>query len=179
MSAVTWPDLVIAAVVLVFALKGWKRGFVAEIGGFIALAAAIWAALRYPGSLDDSVHRVLGVNPGSAHVVGMITFAGIVYVALLLISAFLSRVARLPIIGLGNAAAGGALGAVKAAVGVWAVLYVALFFPLTPDLRGDLHSSRLVALATSPNPAVDGIVKATMPPFVRVFVQPLFWRHHA
>ena len=58
MGAVTWPDLVISAALLVFALKGWKRGFVAEIGGFIALAAAVWAALRYPGVLDDSVHRL-------------------------------------------------------------------------------------------------------------------------
>jgi uncharacterized membrane protein required for colicin V production len=165
-------------VVLLFALKGWKRGFVAEIGGFIALAAAIWAAFQYRGVLDEPVHRYLGVNEGSAHVVGMIVFAGVVYVLLLLISGVLSRIARLPIIGLGNSAAGAVLGAVKAAVGIWAILYVALFFPLTRDLRGDLHASRLVALETSPNAQIDGMLKATMPGFVRPLVQPLFWRHH-
>ena len=43
---ITWPDLVIGGIALLLALKGWKRGFVTEIGGFIALAAATWAATR-------------------------------------------------------------------------------------------------------------------------------------
>ena len=178
MSLLTWPDLVIGAIVLVFALKGWKRGFVAEIGGFIALAAAIWAALQYRGVLDEPLHRYLGVNAGSAHVVGMIAFAGIVYIVLLLISGVLSRVARLPIIGIGNAAAGAAIGAIKGAVGVWAVLYVALFFPLSRDIRGDLHASRLVAIETSPNKQIDGVLKVGMPWYVRTLTIPLFARHH-
>ncbi len=178
MSGLTWPDLVIGAIVLIFALKGWKRGFVAEIGGFIALAAAIWAALQYRGVLDDAVHRYLGVSEGSAHVVGMIVFAGIVYVVLLVLSSVLSRVAKLPIIGLGNAAGGAAIGALKGAVGVWAILYVALFFPLSRDLRGDLHGSRLVAIETSPNKQIDGMLKLGMPWYVRTLTLPLFARHH-
>lgn len=173
----TWPDLVIGALALLFALKGWKRGFVAEIGGFIALAASIWASLHYPGTLDATVQRLTGLGPGSAHVVGMVVFAVIVYVALMVISSVLSRIARLPVIGLGNSAGGAAIGVVKALIGTWAVLYVALFFPLTPDLRGDLHRSELVALVTQENPRIDAFVRGTMPWFVRPLVQPLFWRH--
>ncbi len=178
MSAVTWPDLVIGAIVLIFALKGWKRGFVAEIGGFIALVAAIWAAFQYHGVLDQPVQRYLGVKPDSAHVVGMIVFSGVIYVVLLVLSSVLSRVAKLPIIGIGNAAAGAAIGALKGAVGVWAILYVILFFPLTRDLRGDLHASRLVAVETSPNSRIDGILKLSMPWYARTLTLPLFARHH-
>jgi uncharacterized membrane protein required for colicin V production len=174
---ITWPDLVIGGIALLFALKGWKRGFVAEIGGFIALAAAIWAALHYPGTLDQPMRDYLHVNPGSAHVVGMVTFAAIVYVALLVISAILSRIANLPVIGLGNGAGGAAVGVAKALIGTWAVLYVLLFFPLTGDLRGDLRSSSLVALVTSQNPQIDTVVKSTMPWFIRPLVQPIFARH--
>jgi uncharacterized membrane protein required for colicin V production len=176
---ITWPDLVIGGIALLFALKGWKRGFVAEIGGFIALAAAIWAALRYPGTLDQPARDYLHVNAGSAHVVGMVLFAVVVYVALLVISAILSRIAKLPIIGLGNGAGGAVVGVVKALVGTWAVLYVLLFFPLTPDLRGDLRNSQLVTLVTSENPQIDGVVKGTMPWFIRPLVQPIFARHRA
>jgi uncharacterized membrane protein required for colicin V production len=174
---VTWPDLVIAAIALLFAMKGWKRGFVAEIGGFIALWAAIWAALHYPGVLDQPARDYVHVNAGSAHVVGMIAFALIVYVALLAISAILSGIAKLPVIGLGNALGGAAIGIVKAAVGVWVVLYVLLFFPLTNDLRTDLHNSQLVTIVTAENPYIDGVVKNTMPWFVRPLVQPIFARH--
>ena len=173
----SWPDLVIGGIVLLFALKGWKRGFVKEIGGFIALAAAIWAALHYPGTLDGVMHDYFHVSEGSAHVAGMVTFAVIVYVALLVVSVVLSGVARLPLIGLGNALGGAAVGVIKALVGTWAALYVALFFPLPHDLRTDLHNSQLVALVTSQNQQIDGLVKNTMPWFIRPLAQPLFARH--
>lgn len=174
---ITWPDLVIAAIALLFALKGWKRGFVAEIGGFIALAAAFWAALRYPGTFDQTVRALTGLGEGSAHVIGMFAFAIIVYIALMVVSAVLSRIAKLPVIGIGNGFGGALIGVVKALLGTWAVLYIALFFPLTPDLRGDLHHSQIVAVVTQENPQIDKFVRTTMPWFVRPLVQPLFARH--
>jgi uncharacterized membrane protein required for colicin V production len=174
---VTWPDLVIGGIALLFALKGWKRGFVAEIGGAIALAAAIWAALRYPGTFDATAMRYLNLGEGSAHVVGMIAFAAIVYIALMVISAVLSRIASLPIIGIGNGIGGAVVGVAKALVGCWIVLYVVLFFPLSRDLRGDLHHSSLVAMVTQPNAQIDRFVRGTMPWFVRPLVEPLFARH--
>jgi hypothetical protein len=107
----------------------------------------------------------------------MAMFAIAVYIVLMLVSATLSRVARLPVIGLGNALGGAAIGVVKAVLGLWVVLYVALFFPLSPDLRGDLHASRLVAYITQDNGRVDALVKGTLPWFVRPFAQPFFNRH--
>ena len=173
----TWPDLVILTIALLFALKGWKRGFVSEIGGFIALAVAFWAALHYPGTFDQPVHDYLHVADGSSHVVGMVAFAVIIYIALLVISVVLSNIAKLPVIGFGNGVGGAAVGIAKALLGTWAVLYVALFFPLTSDLRHDLHRSQAVALVTQENPAIDSVVKETMPWFVRPLVAPLFARH--
>jgi membrane protein required for colicin V production len=173
----TWPDLVIGFIALLFALKGWKRGFVAEIGGFIALAAAIWAAIHYPGTFDAFFRDVVHIGEGSAHVVGMVVFALAVYVALMVISSVLSRIAKLPVIGLGNGLGGALVGIAKSLVGVWVVLYVLLFFPLTRDIRTDFHNSALVRLVTSENPQIDGMLQATMPWFVRPMVTPLFARH--
>jgi uncharacterized membrane protein required for colicin V production len=175
---VTWPDLVIIAIAVLFALKGWKRGFVAEIGGFIALAAAIWAALVYPGTLDGPIEQLTHLGAGSAHVIGMVAFALIVYVALMVVSSVLSRVARLPVIGIGNSAGGAVIGVVKALLGAWAVIYVALFFPLTKDLRTDLHRSPLVAFVSQDNGRIDAYMRGTMPWWVRPLVMPLFARHH-
>jgi uncharacterized membrane protein required for colicin V production len=174
----TWPDLVIGGLALLFGLKGWKRGFVAEIGGAIALVAAIWAAMRYPGTFDEAMMRYLHLGEGSAHVVGMIAFAAIVYGALMVISAVLSRVASLPVIGIGNGVGGAAVGVAKALIGCWVILYVALFFPLSHDLRLDLHHSQAVAMVTEPNEQIDTFVLGTMPTFVRPVVDPIFERHH-
>ncbi|MDP9106160.1 MAG: CvpA family protein [Candidatus Eremiobacteraeota bacterium] len=173
----TWPDLVIGFIALLFGLKGWKRGFVAEIGGFIALAAAIWAAIHYPGTFDAFFRDVVHIGEGSAHVVGMVVFALAVYVALMVISSVLSRIAKLPVIGLGNGLGGALIGIAKSLVGVWVVLYVLLFFPLTRDIRADFHNSTLVGLVTAENPQIDGMLQATMPWFVRPLVAPLFARH--
>jgi uncharacterized membrane protein required for colicin V production len=176
---VTWPDLVIAVIALLFALKGWKRGFVAEIGGFIALAAAIWAAIRYPGTFDVAIQQLTHLGEGSAHVIGMVSFALIIYIALLVISVVLSRIARLPVIGLGNGIGGSLVGIVKALVGTWAVVYVALFFPLPRDLRTDLHDSQVVAFVSQDNAQIDDYMRSSMPWWVRPMVAPLFARHRS
>ncbi len=90
----------------------------------------------------------------------------------------LSRIAKLPVIGLGNGLGGSLVGVAKALVGVWIVLYVLLFFPLTRDIRTDLHTSTAVAFVTQENPQIDAFLRGTMPWFVRPLVAPLFARHH-
>src|SRR5664279_1257379 len=102
----SWPDIVIGGLALIFALKGWKRGFVSELSGLVAAGAAIVAAVRYPGSLDDLVQTYLHVRPGAAHIVGMVVFAIAVYFAVMTIAWIFGRFARLPVISLGNSAAG-------------------------------------------------------------------------
>jgi membrane protein required for colicin V production len=174
---VSWPDIVIAAFALIAALRGWKRGFVSELAGFVALALGLWAGYRYNGSFDTNIAATTHLGPGSAHVVGMAATAFFVYVVLFIASLLLARIAKMPVLGTGNAIAGGALGIVKAGLVTWAVLYIALFFPLTPDLRGDLHRSQLVALITQRNAQVDGVIEHQMPWFVQPFVRSIFARH--
>jgi len=57
--SLTWPDLVIGGIALLFALKGWKRGFVGEISGAIALAGA-------PSGLRGRPEGRGRVGPGTA-----------------------------------------------------------------------------------------------------------------
>ena len=68
-QALAWPDIIIAAIVALGALRGFRRGFVAELSGAIALFVAIVAAFRYQGDWDASIAGTLHLGPGSAHVV--------------------------------------------------------------------------------------------------------------
>lgn len=172
-----WPDIVLAAFALIAALRGWKRGFVSELGGFVALALGLWMGYRYDGSYDKTIAGITHLGPGSAHVIGMAAAAFLVYFALLAASLLLGRIAKMPILGTGNAIAGAGLGIVKAALVSWAVLYIALFFPLTPDLRADLRHSQIVAVITQPNAQLDAILEHQMPWFVRPFVGTMFSHH--
>jgi len=176
-SALAWPDILIGAILIIGALKGLKRGFVSELTGAIALVVAIVAAFRYQGDWDAQVAAVTHLGPGSAHVVAMSLFAFAAYAITVVIGLALGRVAKLPLIGTANALLGACVGALKAAVLVWAILYIALFFPLSPDLRADLHRSVLVATLTTPNAQLDSEMRTSLPWFVRPFSASLFDRH--
>lgn len=167
----TWPDILILAVLLIGALKGFKRGFVSEIGGFIAIVLAFWAGLHYNGGFDDLVQHLTNTTAGSAHVIAAIAFAISIYVVLLLLSNVLAVFAKLPVLGLANNLLGIPVGILKAAVLVWAVIFVALLFPLPSDVRSDLHRSSLVSVATQPNAQVDTWFVNSLPWFARPFVQ--------
>ena len=173
----TWPDLVIGTITGIAALKGWKRGFVSELAGVVALVVAFIVSFRYNGSADSSVDRVLHVGPGSGHVIGMVLAGLLAYAIVSGLAYLLSRFAGLPVVETGNALAGAVVGGAKAVAILWAVLYVALFFPLSRDLREDLHRSSLIALLEGPNNSVDQTVRSTLPWFIRPFAQPLFAHH--
>jgi uncharacterized membrane protein required for colicin V production len=172
-----WPDVVIGGLALFFALKGWKRGFVSELSGAVAFFAAIIAAIRYPGSLDDLAERYAHASPGAAHICGMVVFALAVYLAVMAIAWIFGHFARLPVISLGNNVGGAVVGCAKALVGAWAILYVALFFPLTHDVRSDLHRSTLASIVTQPNARIDALMRGALPSFMKGFADPIFTSH--
>jgi membrane protein required for colicin V production len=111
-----WPDLVIGAIALIAAIKGFRRGFVKELGGAVALFFSILTPWFYNGSLDGIISGITHLGPGSAHVIGMFLTGVVTYAVLIAISIVLDKVARLPILGIFNAAAGAAIGLAKAAI---------------------------------------------------------------
>lgn len=173
----TWPDIVIGFVMVFGGLKGFKRGLVNELTGAVALAFGIAAAFAYAGTWDGFVHAWTHLGAGSAHIIAMVLYAFVAYGIVFALGRALSTVAKLPLIGTANALLGAVVGVVKATVFAWAIVYVALFFPLTRDVRDDLHRSQLVALLQRPNAALDDNLRASLPWFVRPFTAALFERH--
>lgn len=172
-----WPDLVIGAIAIIAGIKGFRRGFVKELGGAVALFLSILTPWFYNGALDGAISGITHLGPGSAHVIGMCLTGLITYAVLIAISMVLDKIARLPILGIFNAAAGAAIGLAKAAIFCWLVLYVALFFPLSPDIRADLHKSSLAAAVTAWDPTIDGMLYSTLPWFAKPVAEPFFKRH--
>ena len=76
-----------------------------------------------------------------------------------------------------NALLGAAAGLIKGAVYAWAILYVALLFPLPGDIRGDLHRSALVAALQTPDRWFDAQLRDKMPAFMRPFGEPILDHH--
>ena len=177
MNFVGWPDVVIACVVLFGTLKGLKRGLVRELTGAVALAFGIAAAFRYPGMWDGFFGTTFHLAAASAHVVGIVAYAAAAYAIVLALGSVLSMVAKLPILGIGNAAGGAAVGAAKAIVFVWAIVYIALLFPLPGTVRSDLRRSQLVAALLRPSERFDDALRGSLPPFMQPYADQLFAGH--
>jgi len=177
-AGVAWPDIVIAIVLAIATYKGYTRGFVSELGGAVAVTAALVTPWFYNGAFDPQLERLLRLGPGSAHVVGMFLTGLATYIVVLVIARLLGTIAKLPLLGLGNAIGGALIGFAKGAILLWLVLFVALFFPLSPDIRDGLHQSRLAPYLVTYDAPIDDAILSTVPWFARPFVMPYFRRHH-
>ena len=178
MGGFAWPDAAILVILVLATFKGWSRGFIAELGGIAAIAAALIAPWYYNGAADAQIQALTKFDASQAHVAGMVLTAVFAYVVVLVAAAFLQRIARLPVLGTGNALAGAVAGLAKGAILVWLVLLVALLFPLTPAIRSSLREARLVPYFTSFDDPAARAIETAMPSFLRPFLDPLIDRHH-
>ena len=173
-----WADVVIGTIVFVSALKGFKTGFISELMGFLAFVCGIWACFAYTGFSDETVARITKLGPGSSHAIGLLLFGAEMYVAVSILGFALNRVTSSRILKSANAVLGASVGLGKSLIFVWAILYAMLFFPLTDDLRRDLHESTLASIITQPDQHLDEELRDTLPDFAKLFTTPLFDRHH-
>lgn len=176
-GGVAWPDIFIVVILAIATFKGFTRGLVSELGGAVAVVAGLIAPWYYNGSFDPWLEHTVHLGPGSSHVVGMFLCGFIAYAIVLAASWVLNRFAKLPILNIGNGVGGAVIGLCKGAFLVWLVLFVALYFPLSPDIRNDLHTARLPAMFTQQNEKIDTAIAGTVPWFARPFLNPYFHRH--
>ena len=153
-----WPDIIVVAILGIATFKGYRNGFVSELSGAIALAAALIVPWYYSGFADTFLQVTFKLGPGSAHVIGLFLTGLAAYVAVVALAWFLNGVVKLPL--------------------VWFVLFVALYFPLSPDIRADLHAATLPVYFTKANAGIDAAIQGALPWFAKPVLNPYFSRHH-
>lgn len=173
-----WADIAIFVVLAFTTYRGYARGFIGELAGIVALVAAFVVPWYYNGVLDGPIHGTIGVALPIAHLIGMAISGVTAYIIVLVVASVLGRVRKIPVLGLGNALGGAAVGLIKGAILVWLVLFVALFFPLTVPIRSSLHQSRLAPFFVAYDANIDRTVMAAIPGFALPLVLPFFKRHH-
>jgi membrane protein required for colicin V production len=177
-GSIDWPDIAIGLIIAAAAIKGFSRGFVAELAGIAAIVAGFVAPWWYNGAADGQIETLTHLPAGDAHVAGMVLTGIFAYVVVLVLAAIVGRIAKLPIIGTGNALGGALVGIVKGAVVVWLLLFIALFFPLTPQVREQLRNARLIGYFTAFDDTAGSAIERFAPPFAQPVIAPLLDRHH-
>ncbi|MGH7738283.1 MAG: CvpA family protein [Candidatus Tyrphobacter sp.] len=175
---VGWPDVVIIAILAIAAIKGFARGLLSELGGVVAVVLAVAAPFYYNGFFDSLFENGAKMNPGSAHITGIVVTGVIVYGIIMLLLWLIGRYTHLPALGAGNAIGGGIIGLGKGVILLWVALFVALLFPLTTEVRTDLHKSHLVAVLQEQNQRVDTAIQSKVPALVRPLVDPILQREN-
>ena len=173
-----WPDIVIVAVIALTTFKGFRSGFISEIGGLVAIAAGLIAPHFYNGFADGWIDGATKLGPLASHALGTFLCGVAAYVAVLIVVWVLNRIAKLRILGTGNKIAGALVGFLKGAIALWLVLFIALYFPLTPQIRESLHRSQLAPYLTAFDGAIDGAIEFATPSAVKPLLQPFIDRHH-
>lgn len=175
---VAWADVAIFAVLALTTARGYWRGFIGELAGIVALAAALIVPFYYNGILDDPIHNVTGAAPPIAHIAGMGISSVFAYLAIVIVASIFGRIKKVPVLGFGDALAGAAIGLLKGAAFIWVALFIALFFPLNKPIRDSLHKSYLATAIVADDATIDRAVQGAIPTFVLPWVAPFFKRHH-
>jgi uncharacterized membrane protein required for colicin V production len=176
-AALPWADIIVVAVIALAVFKGFTRGFVKEVGGLLALAALFIAPWFYNGAADLYIARVTGLGAPFAHAIGAFLTGVVAYIVIIIATWILGRIVKLSILGTGNAIAGAILGFVKSVVLIWLVLFIALFFPLTPQIRASLHDSHVARLFTTYDDQAGEAVLTMVPGFAKPYLMPYFRLH--
>lgn len=170
-GSIGWPDIVIVAILAFTTLKGFSRGFLSEVGGAAAVLLAVAVPFYYNGFFDIFFENTLKMDVVSAHITGLVATGILVYCIVMALFWIVARFARLPVLGAGNTLGGGLVGFAKGIIFLWIVLFVALLFPLSTEVRADLHRSRLVAILAVQSRRVDAAIYGKLPDFAKPFVK--------
>ena len=144
-------DLVILAAAALLAFRGWRKGLLRQVAGFVALILSLLLVVRLAPSWATLVEEWLGIPYGGAlALVGLALFAGVGIVVWAALQA-LTRMMRFPGLSTLDRAAGAALSLVWLVGWVMAMVWFASFLPLPDTLTDMLSESRAVGRITEPD----------------------------
>lgn len=104
-----WIDLIVALVLIVAVVSGWRRGFVVQVCSLAGLVAAIWLAARYGAAAGGW----LGMDPDVAAPGGFVAVLVVVVVVVAILARTLRRLFRFAGLGVADIVLGVAVSVLK------------------------------------------------------------------
>ncbi len=162
-----WVDALVALTLLAAFWGGFRNGLVREVIGLAAVVLAWFAATAFVAGAADWIGAQWGLAPAVSRVAG---FWAVFLAAFVLVRALgwlLEKITKLPVISIASGLGGGVVASIKALVLLWAILFVALFFKMDPQVRAALRSSPSATLIESFDAPVVAAIDAALPKVTR------------
>ncbi len=174
----TWADwLVLLTLALAF-WGGYRSGVVREAIGMAAVILAWVIAGALAGSMAGGVEQRTGLAPASAHLVAFWLLFLFVFALTRALGWALERILAVGVLKVVSGIGGGIVACAKAVLILWLVLFIALFFPMAPDVRTTLHRSPTVGLIESLDRPAYALLVASLPHRARPWAKLFLERHH-
>jgi membrane protein required for colicin V production len=159
-AALNWVDLIIAVMLVSFAIRGFMRGFFRELLSLVGLFLGLWLALLKFVPLGEWLqHRFPLTEPLPFHVAFLVIFLSVSSVAGL-VGYILHRAAKGLLIGWLDAIVGLGFGAIKGVMILTVLLFLVAHLPLAASLKDRLRTSTVVAYLELANPFLERSVQA-------------------
>jgi membrane protein required for colicin V production len=172
-----WVDALVFLTLAAAFWGGYRNGLVRELIGLAAVVLAWFAAAGFAGPTAAWMTAQWQLTPSVARVAAFWTVFLAVFVAVRAAGWLLERITKLPVISIVSGIGGGLAACVKAAVLLWAVLFVALFFPMAGDVRTALKNSPSAIFIDSFDAPVTAAIDAALPKLTRPVWHMVMKRH--
>jgi membrane protein required for colicin V production len=154
-----WVDLIMAVVLLGFAIRGLTRGFFRELLSLVGLFLGLWVALLKFVPLGEWLqHRLPLTDPVPFHLAFLAIFLGVSIVASL-VGYLLHRAAKGLMMGWMDAIVGLGFGMVKGVMILTVLLFLLGHLPLAASIGTQLQSSAVVNHLELINPFLERSVQ--------------------
>jgi membrane protein required for colicin V production len=150
-----WVDLIIAVMLLGFAIRGLIRGFFRELLSLVGLFLGLWVALLKFVPLGEWLqHRFPLTEPLPFHLAFLMIFLAVSVVASMA-GYLLHRTAKVLLIGWLDALVGLGFGCVKGVMILSVLLFLLVYLPLAASIRAQLRTSAIAMYLELVNPFLE------------------------
>lgn len=167
----TWIDVLTLITLAVAFASGWRAGFVAEFfdAGSLVIAAAL--ATLWSSAIATGLPPDWPLSEPARHVFALWTLFLVIYLAMRVLGWFATRNRdRLRSTWIASAG-GGLIGAAKAFAALFAILYIALFGQIDPQLRDTLRRSPIARACDAHYAPINDAIVGMTPPLYRLIAR--------
>jgi hypothetical protein len=157
---------------------GYRSGAVREAVTLVAIFVGWLVAGSLAAGGASVIHRHFGLPPASAHLASFWLIFLLAFAVTRVAGWAAERTVYTPLTKTVSGIGGGLVACVKAALILWLILFIALFFPLAPDVRTALRASPTARWIEAVDAPAYGLIIQALPGRTRPVGRFILKRHH-
>lgn len=174
----TWADVLVALTLAVAFWGGYRSGMIRELIGILSIIVAWALAGAFAGLLSETLQLRFALSAGAAHLSAFWLLFLVVFAATRALGWLVERFTALPLLRFASGIGGGIVACAKAILLLWLVLFVALFFPISRDVRATLRKSPSVETIEALDRPAFAMLNQSLPHNARPFADLILAHHH-